>query len=650
MVVLVAPWLLVACVMGALWPATRTPHDDDRARAAWQSCIATARATDETAFVRERFDQLGGSVLDAQGRGVADAAIAVVAVAPLLCALRAGALSFDALLRGQLPVESTATSGADGHWSVRGTAYGSKLLLARAGTFCASHQLELCFPGLPNTWADVRGIERVPRRLVLRDGSACPLTGAEVRVVPERFELEPPAATATAAGDLELALIDSDLLLVRRDASSIWHRVPVSKLDADGSVPLEPVAPLEIEVVGADGRAPDTEFELTLQRPRATGTPATRHRVTATGGSVRLADVPHGSWIVRASFGELVGLAVVEHPGPHGRLELTAPAEIRVSGAPIGAALELVPAAFADLYLDPLSPASCVTWSDLVVARAAVGEVLRNAPAGSYRLFPYGIELVVAAGERPALDVAGAPPVSRLFTDRPGELLEISGGAGTLVLMSDLASEVQYTAALPGPCVASAITLGGIRSLPHGFIHGAGREVRFNALDLRGGEAIARDGFVLTTEGAPVTDAEVLVQPFGDDARPRRVETDEHGFWRVVDLAAGTQGALFARHRESGCTVRDLKPFVLAGVGNRVDLTWNVGEVHAQAAPASHLRLERAEDGVELAADEVDASGELHFLNVPAGRYVLRAEAPPSERTVEVTVETPHVDVTIGSG
>jgi hypothetical protein len=136
-------------------------------------------------------------------------------------------------------------------------------------------------------------------------------------------------------------------------------------------------------------------------------------------------------------------------------------------------------------------------------------------------------------------------------------------------------------------------------------------------------------GFVRWESGRPVEKAAVFMQnSYNFRKYVRRVETDEHGYFRFGDVPGDEPYFLFALPPGEGNAMRHFQYF---GIGAAQREVWRALELHPHrvtgdlpgADPKSTLQLVRLEGKAEsiVWSFQADPSGRFTVANVPHGRY-----------------------------
>jgi hypothetical protein len=629
----------------------RANLDDPVAAACSANLAQMAEAPDEP-YTRDRFNHISGLVLDAQGAPVAQAEICVVAVRDLFDRLECLALGLDDCLAGSLPIEARGVTDPSGSFVLEGLAYGAKILCFRHGPCTARRDFDQLFPGCGLSYADARLAPKPVIAVHLRDADGNPAARSAVTVLPPSWEEGACQAITDEAGRVELAAAAGSMLLVRCPAEGGVHAVDLDGRSKDGDIQLEPTLDLRI-AVEIEGDVSSNELHLEISRPEREGVPAVQLILPCEPGVRSLGRFPVGRYLVRATSGDrlLAAMSVIEHTEgsalPPATLSLSEAASLDIVAA-LPWTGDLLSADLAPLAFDPMCPRSYVTRLGSVIAHVdrATEARIQDLPAGRYLLEPGGREVVLRPGEAATLTIAQDRDASTsVFTSHPHQLLDVRGATWRSVLLSDLASEVTLFDAPPGLYEVREITSGAVWSLPKGVVHGAGRSLFFDARDLPAPGTTSVHGFVTREDGSPVPTAELYLQSLSPDYHAvRRVDADEHGFYRVDNLPPGVGCVLFARPKDDGAAMKDLVTVQVGERGTRRDLTLYAGEIRAHVASGERVVLERAGDPAPLWTTEL-VEGRAVIRNVPPGEYRLRAEH--STRSAMVSVTPAHRQIEI---
>ncbi|MFO0980835.1 MAG: carboxypeptidase-like regulatory domain-containing protein [Planctomycetota bacterium] len=633
---------LAASIIGVLLWYVRPPAPSHSLAATWQQSAREFASLDAAAYTRDRFDQLAGAVLHADGTAAGSVTISVLSVPLFLQQLSALSLGVGDVLAGRLPCERMTASAADGSFRLPDLTYGSKIVLFHGGEECGRRDLDVLVQGVGVSSAQAELRRRGTHAIEVLDADARPLPGAELLVLGAAWDVRVDRRVADACGAIELPLEPGATVLGRSAADRAWQPV---RLDGDRAT-LTRESPLRVTVLGSLHGAP---LELRLARLDVDAAPPREWQGELRGTSLDLGVMPLGRHVLigRQRAAGLAGSCVLEPAVDASPVLTLAPAATLVidGGAPLDC--ELV--AGAAITFDPLSPANYLTRKGRVVARIAAGDSRASElPAGSFTLQPFGMVVNLAAGQVTTL----TPPApcrtpTSLFTERPHHLVLVTGKSLAVMRVADAASEVVLAGLPPGSYEARALGKGGRWSLPKGVSQGSGRAVRFSQLDRARDGCAPVYGFVRDASDAPFAGAEVLVQSLSSEHFVvRRAVSDEHGFYRLDDFPAGLPCVLFARKNGDETAVRNLVTLAGSASGARCDLDVYRGELHVRMPPGTRGELERISDGCTLYSAAADGDV-LLITNVPPGQY--RFSGASRTSLVTVTSSEPHVDLDLRS-
>jgi len=295
-------------------------------------------------------------------------------------------------------------------------------------------------------------------------------------------------------------------------------------------------------------------------------------------------------------------------------------------------------------------PLPQVTVSRLDLPEAAGFEPWQDPPTASQRLFfaamsPIALFWPEAPDDRPLHSTLsnllptfyrpGDPGTARGFALHPflPVLVESRSGGAWLGWTTD-ASEFELDGLPAGPYRARALDLFGRVTYASGFYVRAGSTATLATrlwakVDLDEPDSREVMGFVRWENGLPAEKAIVIMQnSYNFRKLLKRVETDEHGFFRIADVPSGEPYFVFALPPAQNEAMRNFEHF---GVPSRLREVWRELTLHphqltgvvADSDPKPSLQLVRINPDGERAiwSFHTDSSGRFTIANVPHGRY-----------------------------
>jgi len=148
-------------------------------------------------------------------------------------------------------------------------------------------------------------------------------------------------------------------------------------------------------------------------------------------------------------------------------------------------------------------------------------------------------------------------------------------------------------------------------------------------------------GFVRWESGLPAAKAPVVMQNSQSFRKfVKRVEADEHGFYRFADVPGDEPYFVFAQPPGEDTAMRNFEYFSIAPPQREVwhDLTLHPHRITGsliRADPSSTLQLVRVDAKEEriVWSFQADSSGQFTIANVPHGRYRVRMLSQDQSKT-----------------